>query len=126
MCCVIAPANASALGIGYLARSDRLAITASKPVFVLLLHVCCGLNAVALECSVVSVAMELEIQVVICFPHSSLHIHACMQVDVPLDYSLRQYVSVLYKVPRMQVSLYRVHAWFPASSKHLFYSDLCF
>lgn len=28
-----------------------------------------------------------------------------MQVDVPLDYSLRQYVSVLYKVPRMQVGL---------------------
>ena len=26
-----------------------------------------------------------------------------LQVDVPLDYSLRQYVSVLYKVPRMQV-----------------------
>ncbi|KAA6417195.1 MAG: hypothetical protein FRX49_12832 [Trebouxia sp. A1-2] len=25
------------------------------------------------------------------------------EVDVPLDYSLRQYVSVLYKVPRMQV-----------------------
>ena len=26
-----------------------------------------------------------------------------LQIDVPLDYSLRQYVSVLYKVPRMQV-----------------------
>ncbi|KAL3141327.1 hypothetical protein ABBQ32_004913 [Trebouxia sp. C0010 RCD-2024] len=25
------------------------------------------------------------------------------EVDVPLDYSLRQYVSVLYKVPRMQI-----------------------
>lgn len=37
-----------------------------------------------------------------------------MQVDVPLDYSLRQYVSVLYKVPRMQVSMHRAYACFPA------------
>ena len=28
-----------------------------------------------------------------------------MNVDIPLDYSLRAYVSVLYKVPRMQVIL---------------------
>ena len=31
------------------------------------------------------------------------NVYLFLQVDVPLDYSLRQYVSVLYKVPRMQV-----------------------
>ena len=37
------------------------------------------------------------------FAGLSLWFQSWSQVDVPLDYSLRQYVSVLYKVPRMQV-----------------------
>lgn len=35
-------------------------------------------------------------------------------VDVPLDYSLRSYVNVLYKVPRMQIFIRNKKASHPA------------